>query len=334
MAGRPQALFMVGLPGSGKSTSIPFILENLMLMNGPVDTHDLDQIIKDKFGGDYNKSKDAYIRIFRTNMDLSSSQKKNIVRDGTGRNYHTYESEIKKLITLGYKITIGIVYNTPENAHANMVQRNRVVRGWYKWYQDLRKVISQYFTLSGEFPGIVQIAIVDNSPGKQMPKLLYFSSGNDIFCRNSMKKELNDMMDPENVPPMMRVNPSTGRQIAPVTCDRWTYDWMDTMTDAEYPAYEWLNKFKVVDPHSQPHDGHQELILEVPPGYSSGQNLEFEMMTPGGVESRTVNIPEGATPGNDLQMQLGGGRKSKRKTRKKKKRKSKHKKKRKTQKRK
>ena len=332
MAWQPQALFMVGLPGSGKSNCIPFILEELMGMDvGDFDIHDFDQIIKDEFGGDYKRRTEAFNR-YRANMNISSSQNNNIVRDGTGRNYDTYESEIRELITLGYRITIGIVYNTAEKTHANMRKRGRAVKNYGKWQRELREVIGQYFTLA-RHPN-VRIAIVDNSPGKPLPKLLYFAEGNNIFCRNSMKKELNDMMDPESFPPMMRVNPSTGRQIAPLTCDRWTYDWMDVMTDAEYPEYEWLNKFKVADPHSQPHDGQRELILEVPPGYSSGQNLEFEMMTPGGVESRTVNIPEGAAPGDDLLMQLGGGRKSKRKTRKKKKRKSKHKKKRKTQKRK
>lgn len=175
-----QLLYMVGGPGSGKSSGKKKILELNNLDYNTFINIDPDDLLEFFFNNsEYNRK---FIFSFNEKIiKYFSFEKYNIIWDTSGRSYNWAKDTIlKTLKNLNYNIIICIMYNKIENVksrikiRAEKIGRNIPNHYLNNTYTTLKNVIPKYLNLDCKYAD--HIYIYDNS-GSQL-NLVYHSSCN------------------------------------------------------------------------------------------------------------------------------------------------------------
>ena len=179
------AIVMVGGPGSGKSSGKEETLLNLGKKNNEFVNIDPDEILTTLF----NNNNDCRSQVNKINDDsfgLSIEQDKNIIFDGTGKDFNWYSKNVIELLTnKGYKVHLVIVNNDVNTVLSRIEERaqrtGRYVNKNYTEtvYTELDKAIPRYLGLTCESVN-GNIYLYDNS---SQLKLVY-----STYCKDNEKK--------------------------------------------------------------------------------------------------------------------------------------------------
>lgn len=156
-----KAIVLVGGPGSGKSAGKS---QTIKLMGEELNHFaniDPDEILTKLFGND-NGCYDRVIPINNESFDLALKNKKNVVFDGTGRDFDWYsENVLKRLKNNRYEVHLVIVSNNisvglaraAERQRQNISNKSRGVDESYakKAYNDLSYAIPKYLSLDCDY---------------------------------------------------------------------------------------------------------------------------------------------------------------------------------------
>ena len=161
------AIVLVGGPGSGKSVGKGETIRLMKKEEEDFANIDPDEILT----GLYNNNNNCYGEVAEVNnksFDLAMEQNKNIIFDGTGRNFEWYSANvIQRLKKNGYTVNLVIVMNNPENVFKRIERRasqtGRDVDKEYteSVYKALEEAIPQYRGLSCDY--VDNIYVFDNS---------------------------------------------------------------------------------------------------------------------------------------------------------------------------
>ena len=180
------AIVMVGGPGSGKSSAKAQTISYLKKKKEDFVNIDPDEIITNLFNID-TKCYDQAGIINNKSLEMAIKQNKNIIFDGTGRNFDWYSTNVIKLLKdLGYNLNLVIVTNNI-NTVVNRIEKRareegRTVNITYasSVYNTLKTAIPQYLNLNCDF--VDKIFFYDNS--EKLNLILYTD------CSNGKKKLL------------------------------------------------------------------------------------------------------------------------------------------------
>ena len=141
----PIAIFMMGIPASGKSTSIKYVLESMSM--GMDDFIHLDPDIMMTYLDGYNNSKASEFNLSgviitrhilqnilefnekksRNNKNNKAIYKHNFIYYGTGRSYKHYKTMINKAKKNNYKTVLVNVKLSVEEAKKRSKKRTRLI---------------------------------------------------------------------------------------------------------------------------------------------------------------------------------------------------------------
>ena len=157
------AIVMVGGPGSGKSSGKSQTITYLKKQPKNFVNIDPDEIITNIFNNDTN----CYTPVEKINNEsfkMAIAQNKNIVFDGTGRNFEWYSKNVIKLLKdLGYNVNLVVVSNNVKRIQKRAEEEGRNVNAQYttQVYKTLETAIAQYLDLDCDFTD--NIFLYDNS---------------------------------------------------------------------------------------------------------------------------------------------------------------------------
>ena len=180
-----QAIVLVGGPGSGKSSGKNATINYIGKTYQDFANIDPDEILSKLFNND-NTCRQIVNDINDKSYEMAIEQNKNIIFDGTGRDFEWYSTDVlKKLKDNEYHVILVIVINNLENVLPRIKQRaeevGRDVSEDYtrSVYETLSLAIPKYLSLDCEYAD--HIYLYDNS--KESIHLIYKTS-----CKDGVKK--------------------------------------------------------------------------------------------------------------------------------------------------
>lgn len=160
------AIVLVGGPGSGKTSAIQATLKSLNEEQHNFINVDVDEIITNLFRNNtlcYNKAYVINNKLFIQGIEGS----RNIILNGTGKDFNLWSGYITKLKAFGYTVNLTIVMNK-ENVVYNRIKDRAVeigrdVKRGYRLqaYKKLELAIPKYIALSCDMAN--NIYLYDNS---------------------------------------------------------------------------------------------------------------------------------------------------------------------------
>lgn len=186
------AIVMVGGPGSGKSSGKEQTFANLGKNSNEFVNIDPDEVLTNLF----NNNNDCRSQVNKINDDsfaLSIEQDKNIIFDGTGKDFEWYSKNVIELLTnKGYKVHLVIVNNNVSQVLSRIEKRAKdtgrdVNRNYTETvYNELNKAIPKYLELTCKSVN-GSIYLYDNS---SQLKLVY-----STYCNKDNEKKLQCVLD-------------------------------------------------------------------------------------------------------------------------------------------
>lgn len=163
-----HALVLIGGPGSGKSSIKAETLKKMKMKQNQFINIDPDIILSELFNNN-NDCRPIVNSINDSIFDRAIAGKKNIIFDGTGKNFQWYtENVINLLITNGYQMNLGIVTTKLNVAleriksRAKQIGRDVGVEFATSVYKSLDISIPQYVSLNCDNK-IMNIFVYDNT---------------------------------------------------------------------------------------------------------------------------------------------------------------------------
>lgn len=208
-----SALFITGVPGTGKSTQTERLITFLGVQNVVVihiDQHRIDTPGKDPFSVVDKMLADAI------------EMNKNIVYDGLGISTWVKDNIISRLQCAGYHILYILFWTTPEQAH-----RQRMKRKKQKWVPVKRVCMLEirtpcdFFCVSKKLSNLQKSVIIFNSPYAELQLVATFTNTSMIMstpwtfdtflgCARFPKKVYNAAMELVNsFPRISQIDSST-----------------------------------------------------------------------------------------------------------------------------
>lgn len=126
---KPIAVLMIGGPASGKSS-----IKNAVLGNAEnfvnADADEVKQFLPEYRLGVENRARDSAYMVHEESSDIgkrirqeSIDSSRNLIIDGTGSNFNSYEKQINVLMKAGYHVKMVYADCTPQIAHIRAVDR-------------------------------------------------------------------------------------------------------------------------------------------------------------------------------------------------------------------
>lgn len=179
------AIILVGGPGSGKSTGKYKIIKELNKNHEDFVNIDPDEIISQLFNNN-NKCREEVNQINNKSYEEAISAQKNIIFDGTGKDFEWYHSNvIKRLKDLDYYVNLVIVMNKVDIVMKRIKNRaqisgRNVSENYTNYvYKALSEAIPKYLSL--DCYNVDSIYLFDNS--KEEIQLVYKTMCDDSFIK-------------------------------------------------------------------------------------------------------------------------------------------------------
>lgn len=161
------ALVLVGGPGGGKSSIKAKTLEKINMQQSDFVNVDPDEILTGLFANN-ETCREPVNKINNQIYDLAIQQNKNIIFDGTGRNFDWYSTNVlKKLKENGYAVNLAIVINNVDTVlerikrRADATGRDVDLEYTKQVYSSLDDAIPKYVSLSCDYVN-ARIFVYDN----------------------------------------------------------------------------------------------------------------------------------------------------------------------------
>ena len=190
------SIVMVGGPGSGKSSGKEQTLANLNKNINDFVNIDPDEILTTLFNNN-NNCRSQVNKINDDSFVLSIEQNKNIIFDGTGKDFNWYSKNVIELLTnKGYKVHLVIVNNDVNTVLSRIEDRAKLIgrdvnRDYTETvYTELDKAIPKYLELNCKSVN-GSIYLYDNS---SQLKLVY-----STYCNKDGEKKLKCVLDVCNI---------------------------------------------------------------------------------------------------------------------------------------